>query len=165
MLKTLWRDEHGVIISAELVLIGTILILGMIVGLVGLQTSVVAELNDLGDAIGNLDQFYQTPSITSFKFCGHVKARTAGAVWYDTADDCDCNPIITCDAAAVHGEGIGGIATYRSEADRGSPVYDHNAATGVDSVMPAIEIPREPVSTQDAGKNVEQIHGERRIDD
>ncbi len=51
MLFALWDDEDGVILSAELVLIGTILILGMIVGLVGLQTAVVAELSDLGNSI------------------------------------------------------------------------------------------------------------------
>ena len=42
MLKTLWNDECGVILSAELVLIATILVLGMIVGLVELQCSIVA---------------------------------------------------------------------------------------------------------------------------
>ena len=34
MLKRLWNDECGVILSAELVLIGTILVIWMIVGLV-----------------------------------------------------------------------------------------------------------------------------------
>ena len=34
MLKNLWNDESGVILSAEIVLVGTILVLGMIVGLV-----------------------------------------------------------------------------------------------------------------------------------
>ena len=42
---SLWNDESGVILSAEIVLIGTILVLGMIVGLVELQCSVIAELS------------------------------------------------------------------------------------------------------------------------
>ena len=42
MLKKFWIDEHGVVLSAELILVGTILILGMIVGLVELQCAVVA---------------------------------------------------------------------------------------------------------------------------
>ena len=33
MLKRLWNDEGGAIISAELVLVATILVIGMIVGL------------------------------------------------------------------------------------------------------------------------------------
>jgi hypothetical protein len=37
MIKALWNDEAGVIVSAEIVLVGTILVLGMITGLVELQ--------------------------------------------------------------------------------------------------------------------------------
>jgi hypothetical protein len=47
MLKTLWNDESGVILSAEIVLVGTILVLGMITGLVELQSSVIGELQDV----------------------------------------------------------------------------------------------------------------------
>ncbi len=96
MLKNLWNDESGVILSAEIVLVGTILVLGMIVGLVELQCAVVGELSDLGDAIGNLDQSYQTSSITSSKSTGGYKAATSGASYYDKQDECDCNEIIVC---------------------------------------------------------------------
>ncbi|HIF00468.1 MAG TPA: hypothetical protein EYG03_25410 [Planctomycetes bacterium] len=96
MLKNLWNDESGVILSAEIVLVGTILVLGMIVGLVELQCAVVGELSDLGDAIGNLDQSYQTSSITSSKSTGGFKAATYGASYYDQRDECDCNAIIVC---------------------------------------------------------------------
>lgn len=96
MLKNLWNDETGVILSAEIVLVGTILVLGMIVGLVELQCAVVGELSDLGDAIGNLDQSYQTSSITSRKSTGGFKAATYGASYNDQRDECDCNAIIVC---------------------------------------------------------------------
>lgn len=98
MLKSLWRDEAGVILSAELVLIGTILILGMIVGLVELQCSLVAELSDLSSAFGNLDQSYRVSGFASYKSYGSVKARTHGASYSDVADACDCdgNMSIVC---------------------------------------------------------------------
>jgi len=96
MLKSLWNDEYGVILSAELVLIATILVIGMIVGLVELQCAVVAELSDLGDSIGNLDQGYRTSGIASFKNYGGVKGQTFGSRYFDFADDCDCNAIIVC---------------------------------------------------------------------
>ena len=51
MLNRFWKDERGVILSVEIVLLGTILVLGMIVGLVEVQSAVVAELGDLGDAL------------------------------------------------------------------------------------------------------------------
>ena len=50
-MKTLWNDESGVIVSAEIVLVGTILVLGMITGLVELQAAVIYELTDLSDAL------------------------------------------------------------------------------------------------------------------
>ncbi len=98
MLKTLWNDESGVILSAEIVLIGTILVLGMIVGLVELQCAVIAELSDLSSAFGNLDQSYQISGFASGKGGGEFKARTNGARYTDLPDACDCdqNMSIVC---------------------------------------------------------------------
>lgn len=91
MLKNLWNDEAGVILSAELVLISTILVLGMIVGLVELQCSIVAELSDLSSAFGNLNQSYNISGFTSSKGANQFKARTHGAAYTDRADTCDCD--------------------------------------------------------------------------
>jgi hypothetical protein len=91
MLISLWNDECGVILSAELVLIATVLVLGMVVGLVELQCSIVAELSDLSSAIGNLDQSYQVSGFASYKSQGQTKARTNGASYSDVADICDCD--------------------------------------------------------------------------
>ncbi|MBL8815560.1 MAG: hypothetical protein JNL58_05990 [Planctomyces sp.] len=104
MLKSIWNDEAGVVLSAELVLIGTILVIGMIVGLVELQCAVVGELSDLGDAIGNLDQSYVTSGLASYKSHGSVKARTNGGMYSDKPDTCDCNAIIVCDPSTSGGE-------------------------------------------------------------
>ena len=90
-MKALWNDEAGVILSAELVLIGTILVLGMIVGLVELQCAVVAELSDLSSAFGNLSQSYQTSGFVSYKRDLTPKARVYGATYTDAADECDCD--------------------------------------------------------------------------
>ena len=97
MLKSLWNDESGVILSAELVLIATILVLGMIVGLVELQVAIVGELSDLASAFGNLDQSYQLSGFSSLKRNGDIKARTHGASYSDRVDDCDCTtPSLVC---------------------------------------------------------------------
>ena len=42
MFRKLWNDEAGFVVSAELVLIATILVLGMIVGLSEVQHGLVA---------------------------------------------------------------------------------------------------------------------------
>jgi len=107
MLMKLYRDEHGVIISAELALVLTIVVIGVIVGLSEVAKAVNTELNDISNAIGALDQ--------SFGFTGfhnrHGKntAFTSGSTWIDSPDDCDNNS--SCDlvcGVATRGTSEGG---------------------------------------------------------
>lgn len=89
MLHTLWKDEAGVVISAELVLVLTIAVLAMVVGLHAVAKSVTMELNDVANAVGTLDQ--------SFVYLGLFKVRHAavpGTAFVDRGDACDCTPII-----------------------------------------------------------------------
>jgi len=83
MLRRLWNDEAGFIISAELVLVATIVVIGMIVGLVSVRNQVVQELVDVGAAIGELSQSYCFGGI--FKPC---MAFTDGACYHDVVDFC-----------------------------------------------------------------------------
>jgi hypothetical protein len=83
VLRQLWADEAGFVVSSELVLVGTMLVIGMIVGLTSLRNQVVQELGDLAIAIGNIEQSYQYSSVT-----GHT-AATAGSVFVDQDDYCD----------------------------------------------------------------------------
>ncbi|MEX0704690.1 MAG: hypothetical protein WD069_21500 [Planctomycetales bacterium] len=88
MLKQLWMDEAGFVVSAELVLVLTIGVLAMVVGLHAVAKSVTQELNDVASAIGVFDQ--------SFEFLGlsnrHAKVR--GSAFQDAEDDCDCAIVI-----------------------------------------------------------------------
>ena len=81
--NTLRNDEHGFIVSAELVLIGTILVLGMIVGLTELSYGINEELEDLGSAIGGVNQTYYYNQVS-----GH-RSAVVGSVFLDYADECD----------------------------------------------------------------------------
>ena len=83
LLQRLWNDEAGVVVSAELVLIGTLLVIGLIVGLSTLRDHVVQELADIAGAIGELDQGYSFSAIN-----GH-QAATQGTQFIDTIDKCD----------------------------------------------------------------------------
>ena len=58
LLKALWNDEAGVIISTELILVVTILGIGLVVGLNTLRNDVVTELADTAQAVSNIDQTY-----------------------------------------------------------------------------------------------------------
>ncbi len=62
LLKNLLKDQNGMILSSEVVLIGTILVLGSIAGLAAISHAVNNELNDIANAYqatnmyGNADQ-------------------------------------------------------------------------------------------------------------
>jgi len=81
----LWNEENGAIISAEIVLVATILVIGVIVGLKSLRDAVVTELADVGQAIANLSQSYSVSGVA-----GH-HAFTVGSAFFDVADFCDTN--------------------------------------------------------------------------
>jgi Flp pilus assembly pilin Flp len=109
MLTRLYSDEHGFVISAELVLIASLLVIGLIVGLSEIQHALNAELNDVADAIGSLNQ--------SYRFSGFSKAKNGGAGIYtrgssfrDTMDECDNDQcMIDCDRPVYEGpKGAGG---------------------------------------------------------
>ena len=59
MLKKLWRDEGGAILTTELILIIVITVIGMVVGLTALRDAVDAQLADLAGAIAAIDVGYQ----------------------------------------------------------------------------------------------------------
>ncbi len=90
MLRRLWNDEAGVIISAELALVLTIAVIAVIVGLSEVAVAVNTELNDLSNAIGALDQSYGYSG-----YCAEdgrkLKSYFAGSRFQDHVDDCDRN--------------------------------------------------------------------------
>jgi hypothetical protein len=91
MLKNFWNDDNGFIVSAELILVSTILVIGLIVGLIEVQSAVIHELNDVGEAIGSINQSYSYAGVATVKG-GHT-ITTAGSAFNDTDDVacCDCN--------------------------------------------------------------------------
>lgn len=84
--KRFWNDENGFIISAELVIILTVAVLAMIVGLSYVQSAVVSEMSDVGNAISSLNQNYAYTGFYSMGYWGKVKSFYAGSA-YDPAYD------------------------------------------------------------------------------
>lgn len=101
----LLSDEAGFIVSAELVLVGTILVIGLIVGLSEVQHAVVSELGDVGEAVACLNQSYSYSGFSKAKsFNGGVAAFSRGSGFGDSVDDCDGNECdISCDAPVGEG--------------------------------------------------------------
>lgn len=74
-LNDLWHDECGLVLSAEVVTIGTLGVLGAVVGLNAASTAVDQELKEFAGAIRSLDQ--------SYGYAGHQSCRawTAGSYY------------------------------------------------------------------------------------
>ena len=83
LVQRLWNDEAGFIVSAELVLIATVLVIGMLVGLVTIRDQVVQELGDVADAFSEIDQSYSYSGVT-----GHASS-TSGTIFNDQHDFCE----------------------------------------------------------------------------
>ena len=79
--KALWNDQAGFIVSAELVLISSVGIIGLVTGLTCLRDAVNKELSDVSCAISALDQSYCYTGFHGYKDkCScRIKARTAGS--------------------------------------------------------------------------------------
>src|SRR6516164_6591593 len=58
LLKKLWNDDCGALISMEFLFVATILVLGIIVGLANVRSAVNIELSELANAILALSQGY-----------------------------------------------------------------------------------------------------------
>ena len=93
----LMNDEAGFIISAELVIVATVAVLGMIVGLSEVSLNINNELEDVGSAIGSLNQ-----SFTLQGTRGH-QCHIGGSKFQDCRDFCDQSGDVVGDSC-VSGE-------------------------------------------------------------
>lgn len=111
LLHRLWQEDSGALLSAELMLIASILVVGVIVGLSAFRDSVVTELADVAQAIANVDQSYSYSGVS-----GH-HTYSGGGAFHDRADFCDRDGLLTdkhnskcvriCSAVVPVGEGGG----------------------------------------------------------
>lgn len=83
MLAQFIRCEEGFVVSSELVLLATILVVGLIVGQTTARDQIVTEIGDVADAVSAIDHGYAFSDVS-----GHT-ATTAGTVFDDTLDFCD----------------------------------------------------------------------------
>ena len=88
MLLRLWNDDRGAVLSAELMLLVTLLAIGVLVGAKSLRDAAVTEWGDWAQAIANIDQSYNIPDTTNNQgdgsgfrdrrdFCDDLTAATA----------------------------------------------------------------------------------------
>jgi hypothetical protein len=78
------NDETGFIVSAELILVATIAVLGVVVGLSEIAYGVNNELEDVASAFGSVNQSFYVNGVHS-----EGKACTAGSEYEDDQDNGD----------------------------------------------------------------------------
>lgn len=55
-IKRLWNEELGAVVSAEIMLVATVLVIGVLIGLKSVRDSVVSELADVAQAFSQVSQ-------------------------------------------------------------------------------------------------------------
>ncbi|MBL9081562.1 MAG: hypothetical protein JNK76_07135 [Planctomycetales bacterium] len=83
VLNRLWSEEAGAIVSAEVMLVMSILVIGVIVGLAAVRDSVITELADVAQALANVNQSY------SFGTASGHHSLSGGGAFIDLVDFCD----------------------------------------------------------------------------
>lgn len=78
MLRKFWADEFGAVVSAELVTVGTLAVIGTTAGVSVVSRAVNDELSEVAQAIRSLDQSYTTTGYSS------PYARSAGSRFVQT---------------------------------------------------------------------------------
>lgn len=84
LITRLLNDENGFLMSAELILIGTIVVLGLVVGLSEVSFAINNELEDVASAFSSMNQSYSARGSHS-----RGKGRRSGSGFDDERDNCD----------------------------------------------------------------------------
>lgn len=108
LLKKFSADENGFIVSTEMVLIGTIAVLGLIAGMVEIRDQVVQELGDFSQAVAQLDQSYRYNAVTTESSGDATADTTGGGIFTDSVD-----------AQAAANVDAGGISVNSSALEEG----------------------------------------------
>ncbi len=76
------KKQGGFVMTTELVLLVTVMVMGMVVGLVTMRDAVTAEMEDVAEAIGALDQSYAFQGIVN----AENTAAVDGSIFVDAVD-------------------------------------------------------------------------------
>lgn len=106
--------QGGFIVSAELALITTIVVIGLIVGLVAVRDAVVTELHDIAEALGELDQTFDFDGVQNLDGI----AQTEGGRFLDRDDNVGTAPGFQFGGATIGGDDTA-LLYIDSEGDEG----------------------------------------------
>jgi len=76
------KKEGGFVMTSELLLLSTTIVIGLVVGLSTMRDAVTAEMEDVAEAIGSLDQSYAFDGLIN----GEGTAEISGSGFIDAVD-------------------------------------------------------------------------------
>jgi hypothetical protein len=76
------RKQAGFVMTTELVLLSTVMVVGLVAGMVTMRDALTAEMEDVAEAIGHLDQTYAFNGIVN----GEKTAAVEGSSFGDATD-------------------------------------------------------------------------------
>ncbi|NHN37227.1 hypothetical protein G8764_07995 [Pseudomaricurvus alcaniphilus] len=76
------KKQGGFVMTSELVLLTTVMVIGMTVGLVTMRDAVTAEMEDVAEAIGSLNQSYSFDGLRN----AELTAEVTGSSFEDAID-------------------------------------------------------------------------------
>jgi hypothetical protein len=82
-LVDLVADEHGFVVSSELMMMSTIAVIGLMVGLAAARDAVVSELSDVVGSLQDINQSYSVDGVV------YHNSNVAGFDFLDDLDECD----------------------------------------------------------------------------
>jgi hypothetical protein len=85
ILQKLWNDQGGFILSTEAMILWTIVVLGMVTGLVAVRDAAVLELTEVANAIVTFDQSYGYQGVILNTSNPGIEAQTNGSNAQDFA--------------------------------------------------------------------------------
>jgi hypothetical protein len=113
-LSCLVCDDRGFVVSAELVMVATGMVVGLLVGLSAVRDGIVSELSDVGGSLQDINQSYSLDGVVAHN------ANTAGFNYLDVTDECDNNDQTAGEADnCITFDGPGGDG---GEFEEGSPL-------------------------------------------
>jgi len=97
-------DDSGFLLSSESVIVGTLLVLGLIVGVAEVRNAVVEELGDYSQAVAWLSQDFEYTSVSSANITSGLS--TAGSLFSDSAEEDSLGTLVQTLSSVASANGI-----------------------------------------------------------
>jgi hypothetical protein len=112
-LKKFWNNEAGFVVTVEMILVATVLVIGLVSGLTLLRDAILGELSDTAASFGNVNQ---TMAIAGMTYTDGASLSGSASSLYQDATEAQT------DAASGADQTVGGgllvsIAPVADEAD------------------------------------------------